>query len=212
MANEKIHVWDIFVRLFHWALVASFVIAYLTSEEENLWHIYSGYTVLGLVVFRVVWGIIGSRYARFNDFVYSPEHVAQYLSGLIGKNPRRYLGHNPAAGWMIIAMLVGLSVVVVSGLKVYAIEEGRGPFAGLIEFSAVSNVYADRDDDEHEEGKHNHHGTQGINEEAEDFWEDIHEGSVNFLLVLISLHIAGVLVSSRLHNENLVKAMITGKK
>lgn len=93
-------VWDILLRIFHWLLVASFTVAYLSSETETPWHIYSGYTVLGLIIFRVIWGMIGSRYARFSDFVHPPTTVYRYLKSLREGNPRYYPGHNPAGSWM----------------------------------------------------------------------------------------------------------------
>lgn len=205
---NEIRVWDRFIRIFHWSLVVAFSIAYLSAEEENIWHIYSGYAVLGLVSMRLLWGIIGSKYARFTDFLYSPKTVSIYLKSLIERKPVHYVGHNPLAGWMVVALLLCLLVVTVSGLKVYAIEEGRGPLAQVnSEFSLISNAYASKphearheEDDEHEE------------DGAEEFWEEIHEDSTNIMLLLIGLHIAGVLISSLLHKENLVKAMITGTK
>ena len=203
--DNTIKVWDILIRIFHWSLVASFFIAYFTAEEENFWHIYSGYTVLGLILFRIIWGFIGSKYARFRSFLYSPAEVIQYLKELMEKKPTHYVGHNPAGAYMIFALLLSLFVVTLSGLKVYAIEEGLGPFAEMTsEFSIIDNVYADEDerDDEYEKE----------NEEEEEFWEEIHEASTNFTLFLIFLHITGVIVASRLHHENLIKAMITGKK
>ena len=209
MMSNEIRVWDPLVRIFHWGLVLAFTVAYLSGDEESSLHIYSGYVVLGLIAFRVLWGLIGTRYARFSNFVYSPGAVIQYLKGLAAKKPKHYMGHNPAAGWMVIAMLLSLFVVTVSGLKVYAIEEGFGPLAG--EFPAltiISPAYADDDDNEHGKNENGH----GENEEAEEFWEEIHEVSSNFMLLLIFLHITGVIVSGRLHNERLVKAMLTGKK
>ncbi len=201
MSNEKtVKVWDILVRLFHWSLVVCFIIAYITSEEGNDWHIYSGYAVLGLILFRVVWGFIGTKHARFSDFVYPPAEVIDYLKGLLENRPKYYLGHNPIGGWMIIALLVSLFVVSLSGLKVYAIEEGQGPFADTgIDISVVKNAYAESEDDEDEN-------------EEEEFWEEIHEASVNFTLILIFIHVVGVFVAGRIHHENLVLAMITGKK
>jgi len=208
MNNEKsVKVWDILVRLFHWSLVITFVVAYVTSEEGNIWHIYSGYAVLGLIVFRILWGLIGSKYARFRNFIYSPGVVLKYIKQLTTKNPKHYMGHNPAAGYMVIALLLSLLVVTVSGLKLYAVEEGLGPLAGAgSEFVIINKAYADEDEDE-EEG----YRREG-NEQGGEFWEEVHEASTNFTLFLIFLHIAGVLVSSRLHKESLVKAMITGKK
>ncbi len=114
---------------------------------------------------------------------------------------------------MVIAMLLCLCVVTVSGLKVYAIEEGLGPLAAdTPELTIINSTYADSDDDdddsEHEENENGH----DVDEEAEEFWEEIHEVSSNLMLLLIFLHIVGVIVSGRLHDEHLVKAMFTGKK
>lgn len=201
--NTEIRVWDPLVRIFHWSLVAGFTIAYLTGEEESILHIYSGYLVLGLITFRVVWGFIGTRYARFSDFVYSRQAVARYLKSLLSRKPEHYIGHNPAGGWMVIVMLVTLFVVSVSGLKLYAVEEGLGPLAGpLPTVTLISPAYADGDSDEDKAGK----------SFSEEFWEEIHEASANFMLFLVFVHIAGVLIAGRLHHENLVRAMLTGKK
>ena len=209
MMNNEIRVWDPLVRIFHWGLVLAFTVAYLSGDEESSLHIYSGYVVLGLIAFRVLWGLVGSRYARFSNFVHSPRTVIQHLKDLIAKKPKHYIGHNPAGGAMVIAMLLCLFVVSVSGLKVYAIEEGLGPLAGEFPaLSIISPAYADDDDDEHGENENGH----GEDEEAEEFWEEIHEASSNLMLLLIFLHISGVIVSARLHDEHLVKAMFTGKK
>jgi cytochrome b len=209
MMSNEIRVWDPMVRIFHWGLVIAFTVAYLSGDEENSLHIYSGYAVLGLIAFRVIWGLIGSRYARFSDFVYSPATVIQYLKGLVARKPKHYTGHNPAGGWMVIAMLLSLFVVTVSGLKVYAIEEGLGPLAGESPaLTVISVAYADDDDAGHRKNENGH----GEDEAAEEFWEELHEVSSNFMLFLIFLHIAAVIISGRLHKENLVKAMFTGKK
>jgi len=209
MMSNEIRVWDPLVRIFHWGLVLAFTVAYLSGDEESSLHIYSGYVVLWLIAFRVLWGLVGSRYARFSDFVYSPGTVIQYLKDLIAKKPKHYIGHNPAGGAMVIAMLLCLFVVSVSGLKVYAIEEGLGPLAGEYPaLTVISTAYANDDDDEHGKNANRH----GEDEEAEEFWEEIHEASSNLMLLLIFLHITGVIVSARLHDEHLVKAMFTGKK
>lgn len=203
--KKDVKVWDILVRLFHWSLVIVFFIAYFTGEEESIWHIYTGYTVLGLILFRLFWGFIGTKHARFTDFTYSPKTVAMYLKELITKHPKHYLGHNPAGGWMVILLLISLFVVTVSGLKIYAIEEGEGPLASSSEITIISNSYANDDDDDDED-------EEGHDDQEEEFWEEIHELSTNFTLLLIFLHIVGVIVASKLHKENLIKAMITGKK
>ena len=210
--TETVKVWDIWVRIFHWSLVVLFVVAYFTAEEENVWHIYSGYAVLGLVIFRVLWGIVGSKYARFSDFIYSPIQVIQYLQGMVAGTPEHYLGHNPLGGWMTVALLAGLVVVSVTGLEVYAIEEGRGPLARTDQMLVIDNAYADRDEDEDEEEEHRGRKHANGDEDDEEMWEELHEVSTNITLFLICLHILGVVVSSLLHHENLVKAMITGNK
>ncbi len=215
MQNE-IRVWDPLVRIFHWSLVLAFTVAYFSGEEESDIHIYSSYIILGLLVFRLVWGFVGTRFARFSDFIYSPQSIIKYIKGILSGSPKRYLGHNPAGGAMIIALLLSLIVVTYSGLKVYAIEEGAGPLAqtteiGFIQSALVKPAYADDDDDEYKKYGEEHE-EYGEHEDEEEFWEEIHEASANFVLFLVVLHIAGVIVSGRLHNENLVKAMITGNK
>ncbi len=204
--NNEIRVWDPLVRIFHWSLVLAFSVAYLSGEEESNVHIYAGYIVLGLISFRLIWGFVGGHYARFQNFIYSPKTVIQYLKSLVAKKPEHYLGHNPAGGYMIVAMLICLVIVSVSGLKVLAIEEGEGPFAANTpSLTIINSSYADSDEiyenEEHES-----------DEDSEEFWEEIHEISANLMLLLIFLHVAGVIVSGRLHGENLVKAMFTGKK
>lgn len=202
MSNNTIKVWDPLVRIFHWSLVVFFVIAYLTGEEENDLHIISGYAVLALVLFRLVWGVIGSRHARFSDFVYPPGVVKAYLKSLVSGNPKRYPGHNPAGGYMVILLLFMLLVTSLTGLKVYGLE-GHGPLAGGAEIVLVKVAIADEDeDDEHDEG----------NKDAEEWWEEVHEFASNLTVFLILLHVAGVFVSGRVHRENLVKAMVTGTK
>jgi cytochrome b len=202
MANQTVQVWDIAVRIFHWSLVIFFTVSYFTGEEESLTHIYTGYAVLGLVVFRLLWGFIGSRHARFSDFIYSRGTVVEYLKSLVSGNPKSYSGHNPAGGWMVIALLVSLALTTLTGIKVYGLE-GHGPLAdNQITLELIASAYADSDE----------HKYSGENEAEEELWEEIHEFWSNLTVLLIILHIAGVMISSRIHKENLVKAMITGKK
>lgn len=164
-------VWDLPVRLFHWLMVLSFTGAYLTAETERwrLVHVTLGYTMVGLVGFRVVWGLVGSRYARFSSFVRGPKAVARYLRSLVAGRPERHLGHNPAGALAIVALL-GLTVAIgVSGWSVY-------------------------------------------NDIGGEWSEELHELAANTMLAVIGLHIAGVLLSSLLHRENLTASMITGRK
>ena len=206
MSQNTIKVWDPLVRIFHWSLVTFFVIAFLTGEEDGSMHIYSGYAVIGLVSFRILWGFIGTEHARFKDFVFGPSKVIEYLKSHVGGSPIRYIGHNPAGGYMVILMLVTLLVVTVTGLKVYG-TEGHGPLAANADISIVAPARADE-----EAGEENEAGDMRGGAEGEEFWEEIHEAASYFMLLLIALHIAGVVVSSRVHKENLVRAMITGKK
>jgi cytochrome b len=210
MENQTVRVWDLPVRVFHWSLVAGFTLAYFTGDEDNQLHIYSGYVVLGLVLFRVLWGFIGSRHARFRDFIYSPGSVVEYLKRLGSGSPQRYLGHTPAGGWMILALLASLLATSVTGLQVYALE-GKGPLAANApSITLITPASADEDED-HARGPDAAPGEQE-HESQEAFWEDIHEFFANLTVLLVVLHIAGVVVTGRLHQENLVKAMITGRK
>ncbi len=114
--KAKVKVWDIAVRLFHWSLVLSFAIAWFSAEVWDALHEYSGYIVGGLVVFRILWGLIGSRYARFRQFIYRPSMVFGYLRDSLAGKAKRYIGHNPAGGAMVIALLLSVAGVVISGI------------------------------------------------------------------------------------------------
>lgn len=205
MSQSTIKVWDPLIRIFHWSLVALFATAFLTGEEEGVLHVYAGYAVIGLVLFRILWGFVGSEHARFKDFVFSPGKVIQYLKSLVSGKPERHIGHNPAGGYMVVLMLATLLVVTFTGLKVYG-TEGHGPLASNTEISVIASAQVEEDAGEENEAA-------GMGEkEGEEFWEEIHEAASYFMLALIALHILGVVVSGKLHKENLVKAMITGNK
>jgi cytochrome b len=108
---EKIRIWDAPVRVFHWLLALSFAGAYLTAESEvwRLLHVTLGYTLGGLLVFRLVWGVVGTRYARFSSFVRGPAAVLRYLQSIKARQPEHHLGHNPA-GAVAILLLMGLGL------------------------------------------------------------------------------------------------------
>lgn len=147
-----------------------------------------------MVAIRIVWGFIGPRHARFLDFVYDPTEVWRYLRDLVTlKGGKRFLGHSPAGGAMVIALLLGIATTVGTGLALYAVEENAGPLAGWMR--AQDGV-----------------GEAGGEGNREEIWEELHEFSANFTLVLVVLHVAGVLLSSYVHRENLVRAMVTGRK
>ncbi|WP_036233224.1 cytochrome b/b6 domain-containing protein [Marinobacterium litorale] len=110
-----VKVWDPLVRLFHWSLVASFAVAYISSEEWQELHETCGYIVVGLICFRLLWGLIGSPYARFSQFVRHPRTVFAYLHDIRHGREARYLGHNPAGGMMVVALLAGLGALTFTG-------------------------------------------------------------------------------------------------
>ena len=206
MNNQQIKVWDISIRIFHWSLLLFFFIAYISGEEEDLIHIYSGYIICGLLVYRFIWGFIGTKHARFRDFIFGPKIVAEYTRSLFTKNPKHYLGHNPLGGWMVIALLLSLTGVSWTGLELYA-TEGHGPLATQ-QINIISSALADDDDDDdqHENEEHDRKAN------GEDFWEELHEFFANFTLFLVFFHVAGIFIGTIIHKESLVKAMITGFK
>jgi cytochrome b len=216
MANKQfIKVWDIAIRVFHWALVVCFAIAFISSEDNRKLHVIFGYSVLFLVLFRIFYGFVGTKYARFSDFLYHPAQIVDYLKGLFIGRPKHYIGHNPAGGFMIVILLLSLLCLTLTGLKAYG-AKGHGPLAKN-EISFMNRAFADSDDkahpDEHDSrkrsSKKNHRSEKNKQDE---FWEELHETIAYFTLFLVSIHIAGVLVSSLVHRENLIKAMITGRK
>lgn len=170
-ASHSILVWDAPVRVFHWLMVLAFAGAYLTSEMDDwrLVHITLGYTMAGLVAFRLVWGLVGTRYARFANFVRGAGGIIRYLRRLFQGRPEHYVGHNPAGAVTIIALLLLTVAVAGSGWATYYELGG-------------------------------------------DALEEVHEVLANLMLALVGVHVAGVIVSSRMHRENLIKAMISGRK
>jgi cytochrome b len=188
ITGRKTLVWDVPTRVFHWLVVALVAAAWITGEavEEGSagarWHFLGGYVLAGALVFRLGWGLIGGAYARFSSFVRSPAVVAAYTGKLARGAPPRSIGHNPLGGWMVLALLGTLVVMVVSGL--FGGEEGEamGPLA---------------------------HAAPWVDGKT---WAELHESAFNWLLALIGLHVLGVLIDRVLTGDRLVKAMITGRK
>lgn len=166
-----VRVWDPFVRIFHWSLVALFAVAFVTGDEFDWLHIRIGYAIAALLALRIVWGLVGTRHARFSDFVRSPRETAIYVRQAYQRNAPRYLGHNPAGGAMILALLIMIAGIAATG------------------FAMTTDAFW---------------GSEWV--------EDLHEGLVYTTIGLIILHVAGVVFSTMEHGENLVKAMITGRK
>lgn len=183
--SSQIRVWDQLVRFFHWSLISAFFIAYVTEENLLTVHTLAGYLILLLISIRFVWGFIGTRYARFSDFVYSPGTVIQFLKDTMHLRAKRYLGHNPAGGAMVILLMVSLLVTTTSGILLLGAEEQAGPVAHW--FNQAGSFWS------------------GI-------LEELHEFFANFTLLLVFIHVIGVIVESLIHKENLVSAMLTGFK
>ena len=183
--TNQIKVWDLPVRIFHWSLASAFFIAYLTEDDWMDLHVYAGYTIAALVAFRLIWGLIGTRHARFSEFVRSPSVVFAYLKDMATFHPKRYIGHNPAGGAMVVALLVSLSLAVLTGLLVYGAEEMAGPMADWFVNSPKF---------------------------VGDIFEELHEFFANFTLLLVVLHVVGVVLAGLQHGENLVRSMFNGKK
>jgi cytochrome b len=198
-------VWDPLVRFGHWALVAAFAVAYFSAEEEaggpDPLHVWGGYVVGVLVVLRVVWGFVGPRHARFSDFVRSPIVAVAYFRDLLYGRARRYIGHSPAGGAMVIALLACLAATVATGLMAYG-EQGKGPLAAVLVTDAKANG--------HEAGHRAVAERQG--EETQSAIGELHGLLANVTVALVVAHIFGVAVASVVHKENLVLAMITGRK
>ena len=179
---QEIKVWDPFVRIFHWSLALFFTVAYLTEDDFETVHFYMGYAISALIGFRLLWGIVGPKYARFSSFITGRDKVVSYLKSLITGKAEHYVGHNPAGGMMVVVLLLMLAMTCFFGMTLLAFDAG-GPLAGT--FVTVLN---------------------------EDLVEELHELCANGTLLLVFVHISGVIVSSFLHRENLIRAMITGVK
>jgi len=169
--KERRLVWDLPTRFFHWFFASSFIGAYLTGDSERwmLWHVAFGYSMLGLICFRVVWGLVGTRYVLFSEFVTGVSAIVRYLRSLISAKPIHYVGHNPLGALSILILLMLGLLAGFSGLLLY----NEVDLAGL---------------------------------------ESFHELTANLMLLIVFIHILGVLVSSWLHQENLIRAMIDGRK
>jgi cytochrome b len=182
---EKRTVWDIPTRLFHWLLVACIFGQWLTAEIlENAiqWHFYIGYFTLGLILFRVFWGIIGTHYARFSQFIKGPVAVLKYAATLPKANSPAHAGHNPMGGWMVIAMMLLIAVQGISGLFITDDIFSNGPY-----YDAVS-------------------------ESTRDLMSFIHHKGFNIILAAVVLHIVAIAFYTRFKKQHLVPAMIHGKK
>lgn len=179
-----LRVWDLPTRFFHWLFALAFAATYLLGEAEGWlgWHSYFGYMAGGLVLFRLVWGFIGEEYSRFRSFPLDPAAAWRYLKDLPVGSGERYLGHNPAGALVIYALLALGLATAVTGVALLGADKHLGPLAGV-----VASAW-------------------------EDALEELHEFCANAMLLLVLVHLAGVLLGSLRHRENLPRAMVTGCK
>lgn len=179
---KTIPVWDPFIRLFHWSLLGTFGLCYFTQEEEYETHLLAGYFVLGLVLARIIWGLIGSRHAHFRDFLYPPTRVIAYLRGFLSGQLERYIGHTPAGGMMIILLLTSMLVITLSGIALDGAENRAGLLGSTAIFTLLEPI------------------------------RRVHEISTDTALLLITIHVSAVLTTSVMHKENLPRSMLNGRK
>lgn len=204
MSTNSVRVWDPFVRITHWVLVLLFATSYVSEGEPEWLHSWSGYLIAGFVVLRILWGFVGTKHARFSDFITGPFKAISYLVDMLRGASPRYIGHSPAGGLMTVALLLALLVTTGTGMVLLAVDEGRGPLAGLVVTSttsapAASELVVIENDDERGEG-------------GEKLWKEVHEVAANLTLLLVILHVLGVAAASYAHRENLPRSMVTGRK
>ncbi len=182
---QKILVWDLPIRLFHWLLMLDIIGLVVTAKlggNAMEWHARLGYLALGLILFRLIWGVVGSYHARFGHFLRGPQAVMGYAKNLLNKNAEHYLGHNPIGGWSAVAMMASVAFQAVSGLFANDDVLLDGPYVNLI-------------------GK-----------EMSDFITKLHKLNSDLLLILIGVHVAAIAFYYFYKKDNLVKPMVTGQK
>lgn len=181
--QAQVRVWDIPTRLFHWCIVALLCLSWFSANQGYMRvHLVSGLTLLALLMFRIAWGLVGSTTARFSNFLHSPRRVALYLKGLVGGDKIFHAGHNPAGGWMVLALIAVLLAQVATGLFANDGVRFHGPLALL------------------------------VTEDASTRLTDIHGLIFNLILLLVWCHIVAVGFYLLVKGDNLVWPMITGKK
>ena len=182
----SLRVWDLPTRLYHWlqaVLVASaLATGFLAPEWWMGVHVWLGYGVAGLVVFRLIWGVLGSEYSRFTSFIFAPRQIWEHVRGVIGGHPSHFIGHNPLGAVMVFAMISAIAGIGVSGFVALGGAENQGPLAGFVGFTVGDGAV------------------------------QVHLILAIALMVMIALHVAGVLAQSWLGRESLISAMITGRK
>jgi len=181
---RKFLVWDLPVRLFHWATAALMLVLYLTARWSRMdWHVWAGDALLALIIFRLLWGFVGSDTAHFSQFVRPPRAALQYLAGLLRRGPDDQLGHNAAGGWMVLAMLALLLAQSLTGLFVLNDVVNEGPFTEFVP-AAVANAMT-----------------------------ELHDAVLwDLLVAAMAFHVLAVLAYALVKRHDLVRPMLTGRK
>jgi cytochrome b len=183
MADEKRLIWDLPLRLFHWLFALSIVASYVTAKlgfDWMQWHFYLGYWTIGLLVFRILWGIFGPRHARFTSFIHNPSAIWLYLKGMFNPDSKRSIGHNPVGGLMVLLMLLLVAVQAGTGL-----------------FTTDAVVWA---------GPYN----PSVSESTASFLSTVHDWNFNFIIGAVALHIGAILFYAFYKKQNLVVPMLHG--
>lgn len=184
--DGTIKVWDLFIRLFHWTLVAGFATAYISGElYASKIHVLAGYALCVLLIARIYWGFMGNQHARFRSFFFPPSETLAYVRTMLTGHPKHYLGHNPAGALMVFTLLCMMAALLATGLATLAAIDYEGPLLFIANSVVDETAYAFR---------------------------HLHELLAKIALALVVMHIFGAILGSIQHRENLVKAMFTGKK
>lgn len=194
--------WDPLVRLTHWGIAVAVLWNGLINEEGSWIHVWVGYAALSLLILRLLWGVIGPGPARFAAFPPSPSRALGHVRALARGEHPRYRSHNPLGALMAYALWACLAIVIATGV---AME--TGPFERLDGHrtqAAAQTLLGDADDDRLE--------YQAEEDERLEVIEEVHETAANLLLILAALHVAGVVIESRLSGANLVRAMTIGAR
>lgn len=166
-----VRVWDPLVRIFHWTVVLGITLNYFVLASGKTPHRYVGYGIAAVLAIRVAWGFIGSAHARFSDFVTSPRAVLSHLAAVVARRDRRYVGHNPAGGAMVLALMGLIAVTCLTGWM-----QGLDAFWGV------------------------------------EWVQEVHTLCANLIIAMAAVHVIAAIMESVLHRENLILAMITGRK
>jgi cytochrome b len=198
--------WDPLVKLTHWGIVMAIIANALFLEPGSGWHVQVGYAMAALLVLRWLWGVIGPRPARITSFLPSIPRTLAHLRAIAAGRQEEHVSHNPLGAWMVFAIWATLATVAATGIAMSA----EAPLA--LPATIASTATGERVDAEGEEAAEQHGDEEESEggEGSEEWLEEVHEGAVNLLYLLIALHLAGVLFESMRSRGRVVQAMLPG--